>query len=241
MSKYVKGDLCLAYEVHGEGVPILLIAPGGLRSERGMWSNSPIDPVATLSPYFQVISMDQRNAGASSGPIEADHSWQTYTQDQLDLMDYLGHRRFAVVGMCIGGPYILNLIKTAPERVLASTVLQTIGRDDNRQAFLSMFDGWADDLHQGDPETFPASALADQRRHMFENDLTFLCMTEQEVAQGTAPMLIMDGADTYHPASSSQRLAELQPQAERLTQWKQPPDTEQAASHMLNFFQSHVG
>ena len=71
MSKYIKGDLCLAYEVHGEGLPILLIAPGGLRSERGMWSNSPIDPVAMLSPYFQVISMDQRNAGASSGPIEA--------------------------------------------------------------------------------------------------------------------------------------------------------------------------
>ena len=52
MLKYMKGDLCLAYEVHGEGVPILLIAPGGLRSERGMWSNSPIDPVATLRPYF---------------------------------------------------------------------------------------------------------------------------------------------------------------------------------------------
>ena len=52
MSKYIKVDLCLAYEVHGEGVPILLIAPGGLRSERGMWSNSPIDPVATLRPYF---------------------------------------------------------------------------------------------------------------------------------------------------------------------------------------------
>jgi len=52
MSKYMKGDLCLAYEVHGEGVPILLIAPGALRSERGMWRHSPIDPVATLRPYF---------------------------------------------------------------------------------------------------------------------------------------------------------------------------------------------
>ena len=66
---------------------ILLIAPGGLRSERGMWQNSPLDPVALLSPHFQVIAMDQRNAGESSGPIESDHGWDTYTQDQLDLDD----------------------------------------------------------------------------------------------------------------------------------------------------------
>ena len=133
MMEYVNGDTRLAYEVHGSGFPILLIAPGGLRSERGMWQNSPLNPVALLSPHFQVIAMDQRNAGESSGPIESGHDWDTYTRDQLDLMTHLGLERFAVVGMCIGGPYILNLIKLAPERVVASVVMQTIGRDNNRQ------------------------------------------------------------------------------------------------------------
>ena len=60
-------------------------------------------------------------------PIESDHDWDTYTQDQLALMTHLGFERFAVAGMCIGGPYIMNLLKLAPQRVVASAVMQTIG------------------------------------------------------------------------------------------------------------------
>ena len=65
-------------------------------------------------------------------------------------------------------------------------------------------------------------------------------MTESEVEKLDAPMLILDGADTYHPASSSQRLAELQPQAERLHEWKQSPDLEVAADRFLAFFREHL-
>ena len=36
MAVYSDGEVELAYEVHGTGFPILLIAPGGLRSERGL-------------------------------------------------------------------------------------------------------------------------------------------------------------------------------------------------------------
>ncbi len=240
MMEYVNGDTRLAYEVHGSGFPILLVAPGGLRSERGMWQNSPLNPVALLSPHFQVIAMDQRNAGESSGPIESGHDWDTYTRDQLDLMTHLGLERFAVVGMCIGGPYILNLIKLAPERVVASVVMQTIGRDNNRQEFLAMFDGWADSLHQSDPQRYGSEALLGLRRRMFENDLTFMCMTESDVQQLDGPMLILDGADTYHPAASSQRLAELQPQADRIHEWKASPDLELAADRLVAFFHAHL-
>ena len=240
MAEYIQGDLRLGYEVHGSGFPILLIAPGGLRSERGMWQHSPLNPVALLSPHFQVISMDQRNAGASSGPIESDHDWDTYTRDQLDLMSHLGFERFAVVGMCIGGPYILNLLKLAPQRVVASVVMQTIGRDNNRQEFLGMFDGWADQLHQSDPQRYGSEAMLGLRRRMFENDLTFMCMTESQVQELDAPMLILDGADTYHPAASSQRLAELQPQAERIHEWKLSPELEVAADRVLEFFRDHL-
>jgi pimeloyl-ACP methyl ester carboxylesterase len=240
MAEYIQGDLRLGYEVHGSGFPILLIAPGGLRSERRMWQNSPLNPVALLSPHFQVIAMDQRNAGESSGPIESDHDWDTYTQDQLDLMTHLGFEQFAVVGMCIGGPYILNLLKLARERVVARVVMQTIGRDNNRQEFLTMFDGWADHLHQSDPQRYKSEALLGLRRRMFENDLTFMCMTDSDVQQLDRPMLILDGADTYHPASSSQRLAELQPQAERIHQWKQSPQLEVASDRFVAFFHEHL-
>ena len=103
-----------------------------------------------------------------------------------------------------------------------------------------MFDGWAEQLHQSDPQRFGSEALLGLRRRMFENDLTFMCMTESEVEKLDAPMLILDGADTYHPASSSQRLAELQPQAMRLHEWKQSSELEAAADRFLAFFHDHL-
>jgi hypothetical protein len=53
-------------------------------------------------------------------------------------------------------------------------------------------------------------------------------------------MLILDGADTYHPAASSQRLAELQPQADRIHEWKASPDLELAADRLVAFFHAHL-
>jgi pimeloyl-ACP methyl ester carboxylesterase len=65
---------------------------------------------------FRCICADLRNAnpGQSSGPLEIDRPWDAYTDDQLGLMDHLGIREFLVMGFCIGGPMIHNLIKRAP-------------------------------------------------------------------------------------------------------------------------------
>ena len=240
MAVYINGETQLAYEIHGAGFPILLIAPGGLRSERRMWRGSPLNPIAELSNYFQVIAMDQRNAGESKGPIESGHNWNTYTEDQLALMSHLGHEQFAVVGMCIGGPYILNLLKSAPQRIVASAVMQTIGRDNNREEFLAMFDGWAEQLHTSDPQGYPQEPLIKLRGRMFENDLTFMAMREEEIEEFTKPMLILDGADIYHPAASSQRLAKLQPHAQRIHEWKEPPALQGATEAFVAFFHAHA-
>ena len=240
MAVYINGETQLAYEVHGAGFPILLIAPGGLRSERSKWRGSPLNPIAELSNDFQVIAMDQRNAGESKGAIESGHNWNTYTEDQLALMSHLGHEQFAVVGMCIGGPYILNLLKSAPQRIVASAVMQTIGRNNNREEFLAMFDGWAEQLHASDPQGYPQEPLIKLRGRMFENDLTFMAMREEEIEEFTKPMLILDGADTYHPAASSRRLAKLQPHAQRIHEWKEPPALQGATEAFVAFFHAHT-
>jgi hypothetical protein len=52
-------------------------------------------------------------------------------------------------------------------------------------------------------------------------------------------MLILDGNDTYHPASSSERLAALQPQAQRIDRWKQEPDLQLATEVFQTFLQQH--
>ena len=77
-------------------------------------------------------------------------------------------------------------------------------------------------------------------QNMFENDLTFMAMSDQVIENFAEPMLILDGADTYHPASSSERLAQLQPQAQRIREWKEPPALEAATEAFVSFFQNHA-
>ena len=146
MPIFERDDIQLYYEEHGAGFPILLIAPGGMRSAASFWERTPWNPIEQLAPHYRVIAMDQRNAGRSVAPICATDSWHVYTADQLALLDHLGVERFHVAGMCIGGPYIMGLIHAAPHRVTSAVVMQTIGLHNNRQAFFEMFDSWANEL-----------------------------------------------------------------------------------------------
>src|SRR5438132_10675522 len=129
MPVFKRPEAELYYEAHGSGFPLLLFAAGGLKSELAFWRHSPsnpsaappwMDPMKELSGRFTVIGMDQRNAGKSHGKLTAADGWHTFAADHLALMDHLGHRRFHVMGGCIGGSYCLKLCEVAPERITAA-------------------------------------------------------------------------------------------------------------------------
>ena len=127
-------DAEIHYEVHGSGFPLLLYAPGGLRSSIEFWGpgadGAPrpwMDPRVALADKFTVISMDQRNAGRSVADVKPDHGWHTFATDHLALIDHLGFRRFAVMGGCIGGSYCFEAIEQAPARVAAAVLQNPIG------------------------------------------------------------------------------------------------------------------
>src|SRR5215210_6357805 len=124
MPIFTRGDISLYYEEHGSGFPLLMIAPGGMRSTVSFWERAPWNPIPQLATHYRVIAMDQRNAGQSKAPIRATDSWQVYTEDQLALLDHLGVNRFHVAGMCIGGSYIMGLIQAAPQRVVSAVLFQ---------------------------------------------------------------------------------------------------------------------
>src|SRR5689334_2607205 len=130
MPFYEKGQVRIYYEESGSGFPVLTIPGGGLNSTIGyIREKAPFNPLTVLNDEFRVISMDLRNAngGQSSGPLEVDRPWDAYVDDQLGLMEHLGCRRFMVLGFCIGGPFIWNLIKRAPERIVAAVLAQPSG------------------------------------------------------------------------------------------------------------------
>jgi pimeloyl-ACP methyl ester carboxylesterase len=82
------------------------------RDHRGL-ANHAFNPLEEFSDSYRVIALDLRNAnkGQSEGPLEIERTWDGFTDDQLSLMDHLGIDRFMVMGFCIGGPQIWNLLK----------------------------------------------------------------------------------------------------------------------------------
>lgn len=238
MAMFDDGDVHLYYEEHGEGFPILLIAPGGMKSAVPFWRNTPWNPIEQLAPHYRVIAMDQRNAGRSTAPISGSDGWHVYTRDQLALLDHLGVDRFHVAGMCIGGSYIFGLIKAAPERVASAVVFQTIGLDGNRRAFFDMFDGWAEELEPSHPEVGDGD-WERFKTNMYGGDFLFTASPD-DVKACPAPLLVLMGDDLYHPQSTSRRIAELAPDAQLVERWKEPEAQGPARTAVERFLAEHT-
>jgi len=142
----------LYYEEHGQGFPILTFAPAGLRSVIGVWSqpSAPINPITEWSANYRVIAMDQRNAGGQSrAPMTAQDNWDTYTDDHVAVLDRLRIDRCHLYGQCIGGSFIINMLKRHPERVAAAVLAQPIGRvGPLKPEWNANFKGWTETLKE---------------------------------------------------------------------------------------------
>ena len=219
MPTFHRNDVSLYYEIHGEGFPLLLFAPGGMRSAISFWGGAEWDPIATLAPHFRVIAMDQRNAGVSTAPVAGSDGWHTYADDHVALLDHLGIEKVHLLGGCIGGPYSFGVIERAPERVAAAVLQQSIGNDgNNRELFFAMFDQWADDLRPKMPGV-SGEAWESFRANMF--DQPFLYNVSREfVAKCETPLLVLMGSDPYHPEAISREIAALAPNAQLVEEWK---------------------
>jgi len=238
MSIYERGELRLYFEEHGSGSPLLLIAPGGMRSAVGAWQRTPWNPITQLGRTHRVIAMDQRNAGASWGPVGADTGWSTYTGDQLALLDHLGVDRFAVLGMCIGGSYILNLLRHAADRVAAAVLLQPIGLHDNRDAFYEMFDGWRAEIAAGHPEAGDGD-WDGFRANMYGGEELHFSVPTADIAGFGAPMLVLLGDDLFHPQVASRAIVATAPNATLVQRWKEPVDQPAARLAVEQFLSTH--
>jgi len=239
MPTFERDDLALYYEESGDGFPILLFAPGGMRSAIDFWQHSPWNPIEALSPHFRVIAMDQRNAGRSRAAISGEDGWHTYTADHLALLDHLGVDRCHLLGGCIGGPYCLGVVAAAPERVSAAVLQQPIGFDgENRPAFYEMFDAWADALRASRPEVSDA-AWKQFRSNMYDGDFVFN-LSRDRVSEVETPLLVLMGNDLYHPTVTSREIVQLAPNARLVEQWKDEAHVAAAVDTVIAFLQDHA-
>ncbi|MEE8314074.1 MAG: alpha/beta hydrolase [Myxococcota bacterium] len=238
MPSFEHAGASIHYEIVGEGFPVVVFAPGGMRSTISFWDSAPWDPRRELAGQFRVVAMDQRNAGSSTAPVRSGDGWDSYAADHLALLDHLGIDRCHVMGGCIGSSYCLGVMQAAPERVAAAVLQNPIGLADNRSAFHEMFDGWADEIRVQQPEVADEVWTAFRDR-MYGGDFVFN-LSRDFVRSCQTPILILAGADLYHPAQISREIAELAPQAELIERWQEPDAVADTVKRVQSFLVAHT-
>ena len=237
-------DATLYYELHGNGFPLLTFAPAGLQSTIEVWSqpSAPVNPISEFAADYQVIAMDQRNAGGRSrAPITADDSWDRYTADHVAVLDHLGIERCHLYGQCIGGPFILNLIKAQPSRIAAAVIAQPIGRvAAELPPRTERFNQWAASLTDH-PEVTDA-VLDAFYRNLYAAGFAY-CVDRAFVANCQVPALVLAGNDAAHPFAIAEQIAQLLPNGEFIPHWKEGTDLQIAKDRMKAFLaeQTPVG
>ena len=146
-------------------------------------------------------------AGQSTGPLEVDRPWDAYTDDHLGLMDHLGIDRFMVLGFCIAGPFIWNLIKRAPDRVVAAVPAQPVGfRPELPNAmYESQSNSWGAEVVERDPDI--TTQMADQfLNRLFRTDPDFVfTVTRDFVRQCQTPVLVLPDDTPGHSYDAGDR------------------------------------
>jgi pimeloyl-ACP methyl ester carboxylesterase len=243
---FQRGPVRLRYEdTGGSGFPLLCIAGGGLNSVAAGLRTSPFNPLEEFKGEFRCVAADLRNAipGQSSGPLEVDRPWDSHTDDHLALMDHLGINRFMVLGFCIGGPFIWNLIKRAPDRVVAAVPAQPVGFRPEMPTVLydGSLSGWGPDLVKKRPDiTMDQVQRYLTKMYRDKPDFVFT-VTRDFVKNCQTPVLILPDDVPAHPLAVAMECAMTAPKAEvSMYPWKEPKERiPLAVRQVRSFLRAH--
>ena len=190
---------------------------------------------------YRCIGADLRtaNSGQSSGPLEVDRPWDAFTDDQIGLMDHLGIDKFMVMGFCIGGPLMWNLLERAPNRVVAAVLAQPSGCRAEMPTL--MFDtnmqGWGPDYVKRHPDVTMAQVEQFLTKMYKKNPDFVWSVTRDFVKQCKTPVLILPDDIPAHPYKVAMEAAMLAPNAEvSMFPWKEPKERIPLAIRQIRSF-----
>ena len=128
-TRYVKsGDVHIAYQVIGDGPLDIVFVPGFVSNVEGTWdSPGRAKFFRRLASFSRVILFDKRGTGLS------DRSSQIFTLEQRmsdvqAIMDAVGSKRAALMGVSEGGPMSILFAATYPQRTAAMVLYGTYAK-----------------------------------------------------------------------------------------------------------------
>lgn len=246
MPFFEHSNVRIYHEVSGSGFPLLIIPGGGLNATISYVTHgAPFDAIKEFRGEYTCIAADLRNAngGQSSGPLEIDRPWDSYTDDHLGLMDHLGIRQFMVLGYCIGGPFIWNLLRRAPERVVAAVLAQPSGHRPELpdQFYQNNIKSWGPALCGRRPDITMAAVDAFLNQMYRANADFVFTVTRDFVRDCRTPVLVLPDDIPAHPFAVAMESAMLAPNAQvSLYPWKEPKErVPLAVRHIRAFLKAY--
>jgi 3-oxoadipate enol-lactonase len=115
---YVPGEPRLAYDVIGDGPPVLFLH--GIGGNRTNWT----EQLLACAPSFTAFAWDARGYG-QSGDYDGELNFATFADDVLRLLDHLGFGKVHLVGLSMGARISQDLYFRYPERVASMTLCDT--------------------------------------------------------------------------------------------------------------------
>ena len=238
MPSFHHGDVEIAYLDEGEGEPILLVH--GFASTKNVnWAYPGwVSELKRLGR--RVIALDNRGHGESAKLYDsAQYEISIMASDVLALMDHLGAGKFMVLGFCIGGPLIWNLLKRAGDRVVAAVLAMPSGsRPEMRDLFYdNNMKGWAPELVKRRSD-ITMERCEKFLTKMYRSNPDFVFTVTRDFVKGCrTPVLILPDDIPAHPYAVAMESAMLAPNAEvSMFPWKEPPERVPLAVRQIRSF-----
>jgi pimeloyl-ACP methyl ester carboxylesterase len=237
MPSFESGDVTLYYEEIGGGFPILAFSPGGLTSTIDWWKHraAAIDATAAFSDEYRVMVMDQRNAGGkSTAPITAEDGWNSYLADHVALLDHLGIEQCHLYGQCIGGPFVLNLLRAQPHRFPCAVLAQPIGRmGPLPEAKHASHVTWAEMMMQRPGVTQEVTDSV--YMNLYESGFAY-SVDKEFITRCQTPCMVLAGNDEVHPFDYAEALAGLLPNSLFIPKWRDNEEMLKSATDRIRAF-----
>lgn len=115
----------LAYEVAGEGLPVVLLH--GFPFNRTLWR----EQVEALRTRYRIVTLDLRGHGETTATHTHPATMEEMAEDVRALLDELGLARVVLGGLSMGGYVALTFYRLFPSHVRALLLADTRPRADN--------------------------------------------------------------------------------------------------------------
>lgn len=120
------GDVSIAYSVIGDGpFDIVFVSGSFLSNTERAWEGSTSELYRQLSSFARLILFDKRGTGLSDR-ASGIPDLETRMDDIRAVMDAVGSKRAAILGVSEGGPMTLLFAATYPERIAAAILYGTL-------------------------------------------------------------------------------------------------------------------